>query len=246
MREKYLARIIAARWTSLPTVGVNEAGFAIQIKLSILCTAPTNGTPTFCGVEAVIYFPPTILPSNPRKLKFSSIARDFLNNFKISEPLYPNHNPKLEHNGAGIICEFGPTDPINGYQSIMLWEPIANNEFAGLITTAIKTRSGPQILISGLQFPMEHVVTRNGKEVNILSLREWHALKLLAENHHYNGEDLVKHAWTNSGKVHPGEAKETMYHLIPKLRAYIKKLQLGIVNDRNGNYSLRDRKSKTT
>ena len=32
-QEKYLARIIAARWTSLPTVGPNEPGLMIQVKL---------------------------------------------------------------------------------------------------------------------------------------------------------------------------------------------------------------------
>ena len=246
--EKYLARIIAARWSSLPTVGKNEAGLAIQIKLSVLCTAPLNQYSSLLWIGGCVYFiPPTIVPSNPQKIKVQFYSSRFFSMILgLLSHLYPNHNSKLEHNGAGIICEFGPTDPINGYQSILLWEPVTNDEFAGLIATAIKTGSKPQIHINGLDFPMDHVVTRNGKEVYILSLQEWHALKLLAENQRYNGEDLVKHAWTKAGKTPPEEVKSTMYTLISKLKDYIERLKLYIHNDRNGKYSLRTYKSKTS
>src|SRR5271157_4180869 len=43
LQTKYLVRIIAARWNSMPTVGLNEPALTIQVKLSILCTAPSGG-----------------------------------------------------------------------------------------------------------------------------------------------------------------------------------------------------------
>ena len=96
--EKYLARIIAARWNSLPTVGRSEPTLTIQVKLSILCTVPPVGEPILCGLEAVIFIPVTIKQS-PRLLddtsvdqatpRISDVAHGFLNDLGISWPQYP-------------------------------------------------------------------------------------------------------------------------------------------------------------
>lgn len=254
--EKYLARIITARWTSLPTVGPNEAGLAIQIKLSVLCTAPTNGDPTFCGLEVVVFLPITIGlrrngaydNSRQRTIRISDIGRNFLNDFGISDPQYPKHETILSHNGAGIICEFGPTDPVNGYQSILKWALITDDRMQGLITTAIKAGARPPRII-GLKFPKVLVVTRYGETV-LRSKLHWHALKLLAQNNSYNGDELVRDAWTNANKEPPDNTEHyTTYQLISTLNAHltehIKKLRLKIENDRCGNYTLIDLTKKS-
>lgn len=242
-QEKYLARIIAARWTSLPTVGPDEAGLAIQVKLSVLCTAPKDREPTFCGLEAVIFIPITVDPSSPRAIRISDIGASFLNDFGISDLQYPNRDSLLRHNGVGIICEFGPTDPVNGYQSILKWAPTTDDRMQGLISTAIKTGAKPPRII-GLKFPKVLVVTRYG-ETKLRSKLHWHALKLLAQNNSYNGDELVKHAWTNANKTPPDNTEHyTTYQLIRMVNAHvkdhIKKLRLKIENDRNGNYTLID------
>ena len=247
--EKYLARIITARWTSLPTVGPNEAGLAIQIKLSVLCTAPTNGDSTFWGLEAVIFIPVAIDPSPTSRrptIRISDIGANFLNDFGIAVPQYPNRTSLLQHNGAGIICEFGSTDPVHGYQSILQWELVTDTKMQSLITMAMKAGAKPP-MISGLKFfPDKLVVTRYGAPVEIKSILQWNALQILASNNSYKGIDLVKHAWAKSNKTPPGavEIMDTVYKLISMLNnqldEHIKDLQLKIVNHRNGYYSLKD------
>lgn len=245
--EKYLARIITARWCSLPTVGVNEAGLAIQVKLSILCSAPTNDIPVFCGLEAVIYVLVAVNPSNSKELRISSAARDFLDAFGIPQLQYPNRGPSLPHNSAGIICEFGPADPVNRYQSILVWEPVTDTISQHLVTMAIKTGTSP-LVITGLEFPEELVATRfGGKPVHLHSLRDWHALKLLVErtqrsvNRYYNGQQLCEDACKLSGaKRVPESLRATTDQLIHRLKPVAIALKLELKSVGSGNYILKD------
>ena len=117
--EKYLARVITARWASLPTVGPTEYGLTIQLKFSVLCTIPPVGNSTFCGCEAVIYIIVRMDASNPREININPTPRRFLNDLDISWCSYPNNGSLLSHNEIAIICEFGQCDPVNGYQSIL-------------------------------------------------------------------------------------------------------------------------------
>lgn len=94
--------------------------------------------------------------------------------------------------------------------------------------------------IVGLEFPKECVVKRGKIVVTLKSVRDWHVLKLLTGNHHYKGSLLVEHAWAIAGKTPPTETMATAYDVIRRLREKIADLQIDIVNDRNGNYSLQD------
>ncbi len=244
LHEKYLARTIAAKWNSLPTVGANETGLAIQIKLSVLCTTPTDGDPIFCGREVVIYLYPIIIDhSNPTELKIGDVARDFMGDLGISWPQHPmNSKVLLQHNSGGIICEFGPPDQAYGFQSIVAWDPVADSIAQQLIAKSITV--GTNIIV-GLEFPQELIATRFGI-VKQLKLQDWHALKLLysrsqcGANRFYNGEELLSEALTAAHRSTPPSKKNTRYQLIHRLKEPLKYLKLEIKNYGKGNYALRD------
>ena len=212
-------------------------------KSALTAPCPVAAGSVFSG--KVQYLSITVDPSSPRVIRISDIGASFLNDFGITVLQYPNRTSLLSHNGLGIICEFGPTDPVNGYQSILLWEPATNAEMQELIRTAIQTGARPP-MISELKFPDERVVIRYGAPVEIKSVLQWNALKILASNNSYRGIDLVKHAWANSNKTPPGadEIMDTVYKLISMLNnqlgEHIEDLQLKIVNHKNGYYSLKD------
>jgi len=238
LHEKYLARLIVARWASLPTVGLMEYGLTIQLKFSVLCMVPQVGDPTFCGLEAVIYIHVRMDTSNPTEIYVSPTARRFLDDLGVSWQQYPNSGLSLRHNEIAIICEFGQCDPVNGYQSILRWECATDTITQYYIAQATQTHTRLQIV--GLEFPKECVVKRGKIEVTLRSIRDWYALKLLSENNSYKGAHLVEHAWTITGKTHPLRIMATVYDVIRRLNKNIKDLQINIVNDRNGNYSLKD------
>ena len=236
LHEKYLARLIVARWASLPTVGANEYGLTIQLKFSVLCTAPQVGDPIFCGLKAVVYVIARRYATNPRETHVSPTARTFLNGLGISWSQHPNNGLPLQHNKIAIICEFGQCDPINGYQSIIKWERATDTIAQHYIVQAISAPTRLQIV--GLEFPKECRVKRGKIEVTLRSIRDWYVLKLLSKNHFYREIDLIKHAWDITGKTHPTEIMATVYDMIRRLNENIKRLRIHIVNDRNGNYSL--------
>lgn len=237
LQEKYLARLITARWASLPTVGPTEYGLTIQLKFSVLCMATPVGNPVFCGREAVVYVIVRMDTSNPTEMHISPTARRFLDDLGISWRQYPNSELSLQHNETAIICEFGQCDPVNGYQSILKWECTTDIITQRLITSAMKTDRSQ---IVGLKFPKECVVKRGKIVVTLRSVRDWYVLKLLSENRHYKGKLLVEHAWTTAGKTTPPETMQTAYDVIRRLKMEIADLQISIVNDRNGNYWLAD------
>ena len=242
-QEKYLARIIAARWASLPTVGLNEYGLTIQLKFSVLCMVPQVGDPTFCGLAPVISVHVSIYASNPTEIHISPTARRFLDDFGISWQQYPNSGLPLSHNKIAIICEFGQCDPVYGYQSILKWERTTDTITQNLIIQAIKT---DRLQIVGLEFPKECIVKREEEERKLRSIRDWHVLKLLSENNHYKGTLLIEHAWKITGKTPPPEIIPTVYDVIRRLKNAIKRLDINIENDRNGNYSLADTRLNQT
>lgn len=239
LHEKYLARLIIARWASLPTVGPTEYGLTIQLKFSVLCTIPPVGNPIFCGLEAVLYIYVRMDTPNPTETYISPTARTFLNDLGISWQQYSNDGLPLQHNKTAIICEFGQCDPVNGYQSILKWECTTDIITQNLITSAIKTAKSQ---IVGLEFPKDCVVKRGKIVVTLRSVRDWHVLKLLSENHHYKGKLLVEHAWNTTGKAPPETETimATVYDVIRRLNKQIADLQIHITNDRNGNYSLQN------
>ena len=142
---------------------------------------------------------------------------------------------------CAIICEFGPGDSVNGYQSIVKWERITDSDSQQLIAQALQT--GTASRISGLKFPNKMIVTRHTiteVPVTLRSIRDWKVLKLLAENQSYRGIDLVKDVWPATKKEVPEEIEDTVYGVICRLKKKIKCLGLDIENDRNGYYSLED------
>ena len=238
IREKYLARLIVARWASLPTIGPVEYGLTIQIKFSVLCTNPQVGNPVFCGREAVIYIVVRMDAANPTQVNINRTAQTFLDDLGIAWQQYPNNGLSLRHNETTIVCEFGQCDPVNRYQSIIKWERTTDTIAQHLITSAMTTGTRSQIV--ELEFPKERVVKRGKTNVTLRSVRDWHVLKLLSVNNHYKGTDLIEHAWTITGKTSPTEIMPTVYDVIRRLREKIRSLQIDIVNDQNGNYSLED------
>ena len=237
--EQYLARIIVARWTSLPTIVPNEYGLAIQVKLSVICTAPPVGDPIFCGSEAVIYITVRMDTKTPTEVGISPTPRRFLDDLGINWSQYPSDGYPLQHNENAIFCEFGNSDPVNGYQSICKWKLAPVTITQNLIAQA----SQGSVTITGLGFPSELWVSR-GKipPVKLSSILQWHALRAFAQSNHYKGTDLVKHVWSIVGKPAPETAKinDTVTKLISKLRQSIKCLYLDIVSDWHGNYTLVD------
>ena len=82
--------------------------------------------------------------------------------------------------------------------------------------------------------------------MTLRSIRDWHVLKLLTENHSYNGSDLIRRAWIITRKTPPNEIMATVYDVIRRLKKEIECLQIHIVNDRNGNYSIADTRLSQT
>lgn len=241
--EKYLARILAARWNSIPTVGAGEVGLIIQIKLSILCAVNPDGVPGPCACEVVIYIVPTI-SSSGGTLRISKIANKFLDELGVSWPQGTDRGSSLQYDTRAthaIICEFGPGDSVNGFQSIVKWERITDASSQQLIAQALQTGTTSRII--GLKFPQKLIVTRHTiteVPVKLRSIRDWNVLRLLAENSSYRGIDLVQDVWTATQKEIPEEIEDTVYGVISRLKKKIACLSLDIENDRNGNYSLED------
>lgn len=242
---KYLAQITQVRWTSLPTIGLNEAGLTIQIKLCVLCTTPPTGSPAFCGREAVVYIYVHIDSTNPTDLRISDAAEDFLDKLGIKLPLVPDRERSIHPRSNTIICEFGVPDIINGYQSITRWFPVDNNVAQGLVASSIATGTMPNP-IADVEFPRPLVVTRYGITLKLRPQR-YHALKLLYDRAQissagfYNSRDLMRDAYTKAGLHIPRSVEATTEQLIHKTRIDIKALKLDIENMGAGNYALVDK-----
>ena len=144
--------------------------------------------------------------------------RRFLEDFGIRWPQYPSDGLILRHNENAIICEFGQADPINGYQSITEWTLTPISLAQSLVAQAL-VNSTQTIL--DITFPSLQWVTR-GKlpPVKLTSILQWHALRILTQNHHYKGVDLVRHIWSLVGKPPPEHStiKSTATKLMSKLR----------------------------
>ena len=243
--EKYLAHITLVRWTSLPTIGANEAGLAIQFKLCVLCTAPTKGDPIFCGREAVVYIYVTTNPTIPTEHCISDSARTFLDNLGIMWPLVPDRDLPIYPRNNTIICKFGDPDMIGGYQSIVEWELATDNVAQDLVTKSIATGTRPNPIV-GLRFPRPLIVTKGRVRKELINLHDWHALKLLynraqyGPDSFYNAEELMHDAYTNADRHIPRSTKATTEQLIHRLQHSIGDLNLELKSYGAGNYALLD------
>lgn len=235
--EQYLARLIMARWTSLPTIIPDEYGLAIQLKLNVLTTVPTTGEPTLCGREACLYIHVRMDATTSTETRIGPTARRIFNDLGILWPQYPSHGSPLTHNERAIICEFGQADPVNGYQSLQKWYPAPDNVVQSLIAQAT-INCKPHCNIIGLEFPSQLVIKRDLIERKVRSLRDWYMLRLLAGNYNYNGIALLDHACEIVGKSPPDNKEDTIYGTISRLKPILADLGLVIINDRNMNYSL--------
>ena len=153
----HLARITVVRWASLPGVGAKEQNILVlQIKLAVLYRSPpTPPTPTpesqiaeFVGREAVVY----LLCTKDRK-PATTLGRKFLSDAGIElAPDGDSGNPRA-HGDVWLRIQFGPPDPIHGFQSVVDWKPADAAGVALAATTALRTAMPPRTPAFGLAFP---------------------------------------------------------------------------------------------
>ena len=123
----HLARITVVRWASMPGVGAKEQNILVlQIKLAVLYRSPpTPPTPTpesqiaeFVGREAVVY----LVCTKDRK-PATTLGRKFLGDAGIElAPDGDTGNPRA-NGDVWLRIQFGPPDPIHGFQSVVDWKP---------------------------------------------------------------------------------------------------------------------------
>ncbi|HMB07569.1 MAG TPA: hypothetical protein VKP69_28040 [Isosphaeraceae bacterium] len=114
----HLARILEARWASLPGVGPDAPTILVlQIKLTVPyyweAQPGTNldaNTPLeIVGSEAVVY-----VPCTKDRAPLTDEGDCFLHELGVRREATSD---PLEHTDAWFKCEFGPIDPIYGYHT---------------------------------------------------------------------------------------------------------------------------------
>ena len=153
----HLARITVVRWASMPGVGAKEQNILVlQIKLAVLYRSPpTPPTPTpesqiaeFVGRAAVVY----LVCTKDRK-PATTPGRKFLGDAGIElAPDGDTGNPRA-NGDVWLRIQFGPPDPLHGFQSVVDWKPADAAGVAPAATTALRTAMPHRTPAFGLAFP---------------------------------------------------------------------------------------------
>ena len=217
----HLARITVVRWASMPGVGAKEQNILVlQIKLAVLYRSPpTPPTPTpesqiaeFVGREAVVY----LVCTKDRK-PATTLGRKFLGDAGIElAPDGDTGNPRA-NGDVWLRIQFGPPDPIHGFQSVVDWKPAA--------ATALRTAMPHRTPAFGLAFPRPGRATRNGTPIDLrASPLAWEVLRVLALRYpdYYPVKDLAPAAWTAARRKLPDDTESAARNIIRQLRPILR------------------------
>jgi hypothetical protein len=234
--REYLARIIAAQWSSLPTVGPSHVNLVVQVKLAVLCHLRERTVPEFVGREAVIFLP--VAKQGVTYRATTEISDRFSREIGLRIVVEKSNN-HLEHNDQDIVCKFGREDPIHGFQSIEWWRLATPDESSSLVSKAMKT-SSRRVHTFGLTFPSPLIASRDGHTMKFGKARvSYFILKRLAQRYpvHYPSSDLAA-AWTDCDRPIPDDFKISVSTAVSKLRSLIKPSGLTVCRDTGFGYLL--------
>ena len=225
----HLARITVVRWASMPGVGAKEQNILVlQIKLAVLYRSPpTPPTPTpesqiaeFVGREAVVY----LVCTKDRK-PATTLGRKFLGDAGIElAPDGDTGNPRA-NGDVWLRIQFGPPDPIHGFQSVVDWKPADAAGVALAATTALRTAMPPRTPAFGLAFSRPGRATRNGTPIDLrASPLAWEVLRVLALRYpdYYPVKDLAPAAWTAARRKLPDDTESAARNIIRQLRPILR------------------------
>jgi hypothetical protein len=240
--REYHSRIIAAQWSSVPTVGAGDLGLAVQVKLSVLCLLHDKETPEVVGREAVVFVPvaakgATYRPSTEIGERF---AREIGLRIVVHGP-----GGQLGHGGPPIICKFGPVDPVYKFQSIEWWRLATPEESSRFLSRAMK-HSGRRPPAFGLAFPGPYVATRDGHTIAFGRAKvSYFILKQLAARYPacYPTNDLGSAAWSDCDREMPSGLEQSIWTAVSKLRGLIRPCGLTVERDGGEGYRLAEIKA---
>lgn len=233
--HEYLARIIAAQWSSLPTVEPNDFSLIVQVKLSVLCHLDP---PEFVGREAVIFLPVAKQGATYRP------ATEISERFGLEIGLHivvEKSIGRLEHDEQTIVCKFGRQNPIHGFQSIEWWRLATPKESSRLVSRAMKI-SGRRPPAFGLTFPSPFVATRDGytDQMKFGKVRvSYFILERLAQRYpaYYPSAELAA-AWSDCDRPVPLGFEISVATAVSKLRDLIKPSGLTVERNTGEGYRL--------
>lgn len=230
-----LARIISARWSSLPTVGPSDFNLVVQVKLSVLCYLGERD-PEFVGREAVVFLPVVKQRTiyRPTTEVGEQFARDISLRIVVEES-----NGRLDHDDQTIVCKFAREDPIHRFQSIDWWRLATREESARFMNKAMKS-SGRRPPAFGLTFPCAFVAFHKDQEIKFGKVKvSYFILKRLAQRYpdYYPSRELTA-AWTDCGRAVPSEFEISVSTAVSKLRDLLEPKGLTVERNTGEGYRL--------
>jgi hypothetical protein len=234
----YLTKVIRVRWTALPSIGKEAWPLIIQVKLSALCTRPTEGQPRLCGEESVIFIPVN------KEGRPEGDGEAFLNSIGVVVPSMPmEENDLTPEHASWIVCQYGDRESLYNYQNLIKFAVVRDADALELTRRAFEARPSMRG-VPGLKLKDGKKAIRSRMTAEFTSPIQWEIFKLLSDRYpdECEAEVLLNKPWEKQGlRLDKGNSKILADH-ISRIRAIIATLRLDIPRAREGRYKIVVRK----